>query len=107
MSHSWLLEKISGQIKRAVGMAMQIMIGDLGSISGVLQVLLPFCLLRTSLPPVAHRLHRPSHPFYCGSQCHVLADGEQRIIGAREDEDVDRETKVSCASILMRNGYVF
>ena len=78
MSHSWPLENISGQTKRGVGVTMQIMIGDLGSISGVLFY----------LSASAHRLHRLSHPFYCGPQCHVLADSEQRIIGAREHEDI-------------------
>lgn len=36
MSHSQPLENLSGQTKRAVGVAKEIMIGDLGPISGVL-----------------------------------------------------------------------
>ena len=96
-TRSWPAENISGQTKRAVGVALQITIGDLGAVTGVL-------LYRPAY--AAHRFHKP-HIIAIGylTLSIVTAGGlwfgmarENRrraeIIAAGKDEEVDYETKV-------------
>jgi len=97
VTHSWPSESISGQTKRAVGVAMQITIGDLGAIAGVL-------IYRPTFS--AHRFRRP-HMIaigyltfsiaVCSALWYSMASENRRrarIIAAGEDELVDHETKV-------------
>ncbi|KAI0051402.1 MFS general substrate transporter [Auriscalpium vulgare] len=94
---SWPAENISGQTKRAVGVAMQITIGDLGAVTGVL-------LYRPAY--AAHHFRKP-HIIAVGyllfavavaSALWVWMDRENRrreaVIVAGEDEEVDFDTKV-------------
>lgn len=96
-SRSWPAENISGQTKRAVGVALQITIGDLGAVTGVL-------LYRPAYS--AHRFRKP-HIIAIGylTLSIVVAAalwrrlaGENRrraeTIAAGKDEEVDYDTKV-------------
>ncbi|KAH8998469.1 major facilitator superfamily domain-containing protein [Lactarius akahatsu] len=94
---SWPAENISGQTKRAVGVALQITIGDLGAVTGVL-------LYRPAYS--AHRFRKP-HIIAIGYLTFsiVIAGGlwfrmarenrrREEMIAAGKDEEVDYETKV-------------
>ncbi|KAH9047698.1 major facilitator superfamily domain-containing protein [Lactarius hengduanensis] len=94
---SWPAENISGQTKRAVGVALQITVGDLGAVTGVL-------LYRPAYS--AHRFRKP-HIIAIGYLTFsiVIASGlwfrmarenrrREEIIAAGKDEEVDYETKV-------------
>jgi hypothetical protein len=94
---SWPAENISGQTKRAVGVALQITVGDLGAVTGVL-------------------LYRPAYSTHRFRKPHIIAIGyltlsiivagglwlrmtrENRrraeTIAAGMKEEVDYETKV-------------
>ena len=96
MARSWPAENISGETKRAVGVAMQITIGDLGAVTGVL-------LYRPSFS--AHRFRMP-HMIAIGyltsiviasTLWYFMASENRRrveIISAGKDEEVGHETKV-------------
>ncbi|KAH9042020.1 major facilitator superfamily domain-containing protein [Lactarius pseudohatsudake] len=94
---SWPAENISGQTKRAVGVALQITVGDLGAVTGVL-------LYRPAYS--AHRFRKP-HIIAIGYLTFsiVIASGlwfrmarenrrREELIAAGKDEEVDYETKV-------------
>ncbi|KAI9443317.1 major facilitator superfamily domain-containing protein [Lactarius indigo] len=94
---SWPAENISGQTKRAVGVALQITVGDLGAVTGVL-------LYRPAYS--AHRFRKP-HIIAIGYLTFsiVIASGlwlrmarenrrREEMIAAGKDEEVDYETKV-------------
>lgn len=97
MVDSWPSENISGQTKRAVGVAMQITIGDLGAVTGVL-------IYRPAFS--AHRFRGPhiiaigyltfSSVIACALWYSMASENRRRaqIIAAGKDEKVDRETKV-------------
>jgi hypothetical protein len=97
MTRSWPSENISGQTKRAVGVAMQITIGGMGAITGVL-------IYRPTFS--AHHFRKP-HIIAIGYLTFAIAMASTlwyfmssenrrraRIIAAGKDEEVDRETKV-------------
>jgi hypothetical protein len=97
MSRSWPSENISGQTKRAVGVAMQITIGNMGAITGVL-------IYRPAFS--AHHFRKP-HTIAIGYLTFAIAmvstlwyfmSSENRrranIIAAGKDEKVDRKTNV-------------
>jgi hypothetical protein len=97
MTRSWPSENISGQTKRAVGVAMQITIGSMGAITGVL-------IYRPAFS--AHHFRKP-HTVAIGyltfaitmasALWYFMASENRRrakIIAAGKDEEVDRETKV-------------
>jgi len=97
MARSWPSENISGQTKHAVGVAMQITIGCMGAITGVL-------------------IYRPGFSAHHFRKTHIVALGyltfaiavastlwyfmasehrwRAKIIAAGKDEEVDREAKV-------------
>ncbi|KAH9065315.1 major facilitator superfamily domain-containing protein [Lactarius vividus] len=94
---SWPAENISGQTKRAVGVALQITVGDLGAVTGVL-------LYRPAYS--AHRFRKP-HIIAIGYLTFsiVIASGlwfrmarenrrREEIVAAGKDGEVDYETKV-------------
>ncbi|KAF8500881.1 major facilitator superfamily domain-containing protein [Russula emetica] len=75
----------SGQTKRAVDVAMQITIGGMGAITGVL-------IYRPALS--AHHFREP-HTVAIGYLTFAIANRRRaKIIGAGKVEEVDRETKV-------------
>ncbi|KAI0260221.1 major facilitator superfamily domain-containing protein [Gloeopeniophorella convolvens] len=94
---SWPSENISGQTKRAIGVAMQITIGDMGAVAGVL-------IYRPAFS--AHRFRKP-HIIAIGYLVFAIAvasalwyrmasENRRRaaIIAAGKDEEVDRDTKL-------------
>jgi hypothetical protein len=94
---SWPAENISGQTKRAVGLALQITVGDLGAVTGVL-------LYRPAYS--AHRFRKPhiiaigyltlSIVVASGLWFHMACENRRREekIAAGKDEEVDYETRV-------------
>ena len=97
MTHSWPSENISGQTKRAIGVAMQITFGCMGAITGVL-------IYRPAFS--AHHFRKPHTVAICyltfatamaSTLWYFLASENHRrakIIAAGKVE-VDRKTKVS------------
>lgn len=94
---SWPAENISGQTKRAVGVALQITVGDLGAVTGVL-------LYRPAYS--THRFRKPHIVAICYLTLSIVVAGglwlrmagENRrraeTIAAGKDREVDYETKV-------------
>jgi hypothetical protein len=97
MIYSWPSENVSGQTKRAVGVAIQVTIGSMGAITGVL-------IYRPAFS--AHHFRKP-HTVAIGYLTFAIAmastlwyfmasENRRRaeIIAAGNVEVVDRETKV-------------
>ncbi|KAI0304323.1 major facilitator superfamily domain-containing protein [Multifurca ochricompacta] len=93
---SWPSENISGQTKRAVGVAMQITIGDLGAVTGVLLYRPAFSAHRFRKPHIIAIGYLTFAIIVASALWHSMASENRRrteIIAAGKDE-VERETKV-------------
>ncbi|KAI0297650.1 major facilitator superfamily domain-containing protein [Russula brevipes] len=94
---SWPSENISGQTKRAVGVAMQITIGDLGAITGVLLYRPAFSAHRFRMPHIIAIGYLAFSTVIAGALWYSMAKENRRraqIIAAGKDEEVDLETKL-------------
>jgi len=94
---SWPSENISGQTKRAVGVAMQITIGDLGAITGVLLYRPAFSAHRFRMPHIIAIGYLAFSVVIAGALWYSMAKENRRraqIIAAGKDEKVDLETKL-------------
>ncbi|KAI0056572.1 MFS general substrate transporter [Artomyces pyxidatus] len=94
---SWPSENISGQTKRAIGVAMQITIGDLGSATGLLLYRPAFADNHFRKPHIIAIGYLTFAILVTASLWYWMASENQRraeIIAAGKDEEVDYETKV-------------
>lgn len=94
---SWPSENISGQTKRAVGVAMQITIGCMGAITGVLIYRPAFSAHHYRKPHIVAIGYLTFAIAIASTLWHFMASENRRrakIIAAGKDEEVDRKTKV-------------
>jgi hypothetical protein len=94
---SWPSENISGQTKRAVGIAMQITIGYLGAVTGVLVYQPEFPTQHFRRPHIIAIGHLIFSTIVAGVLWHRMASENHRrakMIAANKDKIVGRETKV-------------
>jgi hypothetical protein len=94
---SWPAENISGQTKRAVGLALQITVGDLGAVTGVLLYRPAYAADRFRKPHIIAIGYLTLSIIVAGGLWFYMArenrSREERI-AAGKDEEVDYETKV-------------
>ncbi|KAH9999691.1 major facilitator superfamily domain-containing protein [Russula compacta] len=94
---SWPSENISGQTKRAVGVAMQITIGNLSGLAGVLLYRPAFSAHRFRMPHMIAIGYLTSSIVIASALWYFLASENRRraeIISAGKDEEVGHEAKV-------------
>jgi hypothetical protein len=94
---SWPSENISGQTKRAVGIAMQITIGYLGAVTGVLVYQPESPTQHFRKPHIIAIGHLVFSIVVAGVLWHRMASENRRramMIAANKDKIVGRETKV-------------
>jgi len=94
---SWPSENISGQTKRAVGVAMQITIGDMGAVTGVLLYRPAFSAHHFRGPHIVAIGYLTFSIVIAGALWYSMASENRRragIIAVGQDLEVDRETKV-------------
>jgi hypothetical protein len=94
---SWPSENISGQTKRAAGIAMQITIGYLGAVTGVLVYQPEFPTQHFRKPHIIAIGHLTFSIVVAGVLWHRMASENRRraeMIAAGKDKIVGRETKV-------------
>jgi MFS transporter, ACS family, DAL5 transporter family protein len=97
MTRSWPSENISGQTKRAVGVAMQITIGCMGGIMGVLMYRPDFSGHHFRKPHIIAVGYLTFAIVVASTLWYFMASENHRraeIIASGKDEEVDRETKV-------------
>jgi hypothetical protein len=97
VADSWPSENISGQTKRAVGVAIQITIGDLGAIVGVLLYRPAFSTHRFRGPHIIVIGYLTFSIMVASTLWYSMARENRRrarIIATGQDEEVDHETKM-------------